>query len=220
MTARGTRRWATLRPTLSLGAAALAVFVLAGCGSSADPSGAGSTSGSDIQGSGLQGLILKPQKPAPPLVLHNYTGPAPVSLASFRGKAVLVTFVYTHCPNVCPLIVSDLAAASRGLGKQVSRVKILAVTVDPRRDTPAAIRTFLATRQATGTMDYLLGTRAQLQRIWKTWDVGVSTGKNQLTNGHSSIVYGITASGRMAVVYPSNFSPAQIIHDVPLLAAE
>jgi protein SCO1/2 len=192
----------------------LAVMLLAGCGSSGSSSTDGST-----RGSGLEGLILRPLKPAPTLALRNYTG-QPVSLAAYRGKAVLVTFVYTHCPDVCPLIVSNLAAAQRGLGKEAAHVKILAVTVDPRRDTPAAIRTFLAARGATDRMDYLLGTDAQLRRTWKAWDVAVSTGPNKLTDGHSSIIYGITASGRMAVVYPSNFTPQQIIHDVPLLAAE
>ena len=193
-------------------AALSAAVLLTGCGSSR-------TAGTahPLSGPGLQGLILKPQKPAPPLALHNYSG-APVRLSALRGKAVLVTFVYTHCPDVCPLIVSDLAAAQRGLGHEAARVKILAVTVDPRRDTPAAIRTFLAARGATGRMDYLLGTSAQLQRTWKAWDVAVNTGPNKLTDGHSAVVYGITAGGRMAVVYPSNFTPAQIIHDVPLLA--
>jgi protein SCO1/2 len=194
-----------------IGLAALAALALAGCGSSDTSAG-----GSQV-GQRLQGLVLKPQKPAPPLVLRNYTGQR-VSLSALHGKAVLVTFVYTHCPDVCPLIVSNLAAAERGLGKEAARVTILAVTVDPRRDTPAAIRTFLTAREATGRMDYLLGTGPQLHRTWKAWDVAVSTGKGHLTDGHSSIVYGITASGRMAVVYPSNFTPAQIEHDVPLLA--
>jgi protein SCO1/2 len=202
-------------PLALLCAGLLTAVFAAGCGAG----GASSNAGGSTSGSSLQGLILKPLKPAPALALHNYTG-QPVSLASLRGRAVLVTFVYTHCPDVCPLIVSDLAAAQRELGKQAAEVRILAVTVDPRRDTPAAIRGFLAARDATGRMDYLLGTNAQLRRTWKAWDVAVSTGPNKLTDGHSTIVYGITASGRMAVVYPSNFTPAQIIHDVPLLAAE
>jgi protein SCO1/2 len=202
-------------PHALLCAALVTAVFAAGCGGAGTNSSAGGTTG----GSGLQGLILKPLKPAPPLALRNYTG-QPVSLASLHGKAVLVTFVYTHCPDVCPLIVSDLAAAQRGLGKHAAEVRILAVTVDPRRDTPAAIRAFLTARDAAGRMDYLLGSTAQLRRTWTAWDVAVSTGTNKLTDGHSAIVYGITASGRMAVVYPSNFTPAQIIHDVPLLAAE
>jgi protein SCO1/2 len=197
--------------------ALVCAVALAGCGSAGAAAGGGDQGA--VIGHGLQGLILKPRKPAPALVLHNYIGAKPVSLAAFRGKAVLVTFVYTHCPDVCPLIVSNLAAAQRGLGREARRLQILAVTVDPRRDTPAAVRSFLSARGASGRMDYLLGSRSALQRTWKAWDVSVQTGKHKLTDGHSSIIYGITASGRMAVVYPSNFSPAQIIHDVPLLAA-
>jgi protein SCO1 len=212
---RARRHASGVLPLALLCAALLTAVFAAGCGAG----GASATAGGSTSGSGLQGLILKPLKPAPALALHNYTG-QPVSLASLRGKAVLVTFVYTHCPDVCPLIVSDLAAAQRGLGKQAADVRILAVTVDPRRDTPAAIRAFLTARDATGRMDYLLGSNGQLRRTWKAWDVAVSTGTNKLTDGHSAIVYGITASGRMAVVYASNFTPAQIIHDVPLLAAE
>ena len=192
---------------------ACAALCVAGCGSSGDP--AVPANG----GSHLSGLILSPPKPAHALALRNYTG-GRVSIAAFRGKAVLVTFVYTHCPDVCPLIVSDLAAAQRGLGKGAGLVRIVAVTVDPRRDTPSAVRAFLAARGATGRMYYLLGTRAQLTPVWAAWHISVLTGVGQYTNGHSAIVYGISGSGRMAVVYPSNFTPGQIIHDVPLLARE
>ncbi|MDQ6834786.1 MAG: SCO family protein, partial [Actinomycetota bacterium] len=96
--------------------------------------------------------------------------------------------------------------------------KILAVTVDPRRDTPSAVTTFLRERSAIGRMDYLLGSRRQLMRTWKDWGVAVRNGRRQ-TTGHSSIIYGVTARGRIAVVYPSNATPRQIMHDVPLLAA-
>lgn len=189
-----------------LAAAALA----SACGSS-------SSASPNAVHAGLQGLIIRPQKTAPALALRNYTG-APVSLSSFRGRAVLVTFVYTHCPNWCPLIVSNLAAAQRQLGSEATRVQIIAVTVDPKRDTSSAIRTFLSVRGATGRMDYLVGSHKQLAPVWKSWDVSVVVDRNKLTTGHSDIVYGVTASGRIAVVYPPNFTPAQIIHDVPLLA--
>ena len=137
-----------------------------------------------------------------------------------RGKAVFVTFVYTHCPNVCPLIVSNLAAAQRELGREASHVEMVAVTVDPRRDTPAAVRTFLTARGALGRMYYLIGSRRQLLPIWKAWHVGITVDTKQTLVGHTAIVYGINASGRMAVVYPSNFSAQQIVHDVPLLARQ
>lgn len=197
--------------------AVLCAVVLAGCGA------AGATSSTPdlgaVQGHGLQGLVLRPREPAPALVLHNYTGPRPVSLAQFRGRAVLVTFVYTHCPDVCPLIISNLATAQRELGARARHLQILAVTVDPRRDTPAVIGPYLRARDAAGRMDYLLGSRAALRRIYRAWKVSVQFGHDAQVNGHSAIVYGITASGRLAVVYPSTVSAAQLVHDVPLLAS-
>jgi protein SCO1 len=202
------------RRAVALLGALAAASLLSACGSSSNASAG--TAASAIH-PGLQGLIIRPQKPAPPLALRNYTG-QPVSLSAFRGRAALVTFVYTHCPNWCPLIVANLAAAQRQLGSRAGSVQIIAVTVDPKRDTPSAIRTFLAARDAAGRMDYLIGTRKQLKPVWKAWDVAVVVDKNQLTTGHSDIVYGITASGRIAVVYPPNFTPAQIVHDVPVLA--
>jgi protein SCO1/2 len=152
--------------------------------------------------------------------LRNYTGQR-VSLAALHGEAVFVTFVYTHCPDVCPLIVSNLAAAYHALpASETRRVQIIAVTVDPRRDTPAAIRKYLSARGATGTMDYLIGSFPQLMRIWRAWGIAVSIGRTAVSAGHSAIVFGITASGRVTAVYPPNFTPGQIEHDVPLLAAE
>jgi protein SCO1/2 len=208
------RAW---RPFGSLRVAPVGAFVimaaaLAGCGSS------GSSHVGAPPSSRLEGLLLNPPEPAAPLVLHNYTGHL-VSLATMKGKAVFVTFVYTHCPDVCPLIVSNLASAQRSLGAAARDVRVLAVTVDPRRDTPKAIRRFLAARNALGRMDYLLGSRPRLLATWKAWHVEVTANNRLLTTGHSAVVYGITASGRMAVVYPSDFTPAQIIHDAPLLAS-
>jgi protein SCO1/2 len=194
---------------------------LAACGSSASTPASSQVPGSSASSAkpaskGLEGLVVNPPLRAPPLALDNYTH-TPVSLASYRGQAALVTFVYTHCPNVCPLIVSNLAAAQRALGKEADKIKIIAVTVDPRRDTPAAIKSFLAARGATGRMDYLIGKRSELLPIWKAWHVGISVDTKTPIVGHTSIVYGINATGQIAVIYPANFSPAEIVHDVPLL---
>lgn len=194
---------------------ALTCVLIAGCGSSAQSTGGGAGT---VSGMHLQGLILRPAKPAPPLTLRDYTG-RPVSLARLRHRAVFVTFVYTHCPDVCPLIVASLASAQRQLGARAGSVRIVALTVDPLRDTPAAIRAFLSARGAVGRMSYLLGSRPELLKVWKAWDVGVTSNGRQVTTGHSAVIYGISGSGRMAVVYPSNVTPARIVHDVPLLAS-
>ena len=58
------------------------------------------------------------------------------TLADFRGKAVALFFGYTHCPDMCPTTLADLAQAMRLLGNDAARVQVLFVTVDPERDTP------------------------------------------------------------------------------------
>ncbi|HYB27653.1 MAG TPA: SCO family protein [Solirubrobacteraceae bacterium] len=161
--------------------------------------------------------MIQPPEPTPPLALRNYTGQA-VDLSAFRGKAVLVTFVYTHCPDICPLIVSKLAAAQRQLGQEARRLQIIAVTVDPKNDTPVAVKDFLAARGATGRMDYLIGTRKQLLPVWKAWGIAVTVNKYDDAEDHTALVYGITSSGKIAVAYPKSFTPLNIVHDVPLLA--
>ena len=180
----------------------------------------GCGSGSRVRGttteSAFEGLVVEPARPAPALALRDYTGRA-VNLTVFRGKVVLVTFVYTHCPDVCPLIVTNLAAAQRQLAAEARHLQIIAVTADPKRDTPRAVKHFLSTRRAAGAMDYLIGSRKQLLPIWNAWGIAVSTDKYEHAEGHTAVVFGITPSGKIAVAYPSNFSPADIVHDVPLL---
>ncbi len=163
--------------------------------------------------------VLEPAEPAPALALRNYTG-QPVNIDSYRGKVVLVTFLYTTCPDVCPLITSDLRVALNEMGPATaSKVQVIAVSVDPRVDTPAAVAAFLARHGMTGRMKYLIGTAKELARVWKAWGVGSEQDANQpqFVN-HTGIVYGITASGKRLTLYASSFAPAEIAHDVPLLA--
>ncbi len=58
------------------------------------------------------------------------------TLADFRGKAVALFFGYTHCPDMCPTTLADLAQTMRLLGNDAGRVQVLFVTIDPERDTP------------------------------------------------------------------------------------
>jgi protein SCO1 len=166
--------------------------------------------------SGYFGTLALPSREAPTLGLRNYQG-APVTLSQYRGKAVLVTFLYTHCPDVCPLIASNLALALRHVG--TAPVQATAVSVDPRGDTPAAVLAFLRAHQLLGRMQYLIGSPAELARTWAAWSVGSTrdAGNPELV-AHSALVYGVSASGRLTTIYAASFEPSQIEHDVPLLA--
>jgi len=164
--------------------------------------------------------VLSPAEPTPPLALRNYLG-QPVNIDSYRGKAVLVTFLYTHCPDVCPLITSNLRAAQNLMGTAVaSKVQMIAVSVDPRGDTPKAVGAFLNRHEMTGRMQYLIGSAPQLARVWQAWGVGSERDSQQPQFiDHSGLIYGITASGKRMTIYAASFQPAEIAHDVPLLAA-
>jgi protein SCO1 len=166
---------------------------------------------------------ISPPKPAPGLSLHNYLGGARVNLDQYRGKAVLVTFLYTHCPDICPLITANLRIAQRLMGPRVdSKVQIIAVSVDPRGDTPQTVAAFLKVHGMTGRMKYLIGSARELGAVWQKWGVGSEADAQQPDFiNHSALVYGIDASGRLRTIYVGDsWKPKEIAHDVPLLAAQ
>jgi protein SCO1 len=194
-------------------AGALAVLTIGGGGSKAATAKAHAA---NFDAAGL----LTPARPAPPLKLRNYLG-QPVNLDSYRGKAVLVTFLYTNCPDICPLIASNLRVAQNLMGRAMaSKMQIIAVSVDPRGDTPKAVAAFLARHELTGRMQYLIGSPKELVPVWQAWGVGSARDAEQPQFiNHTGIVYGITGSGKRLTVYAPEFRPAEVAHDVPLLAA-
>jgi protein SCO1 len=190
-------------------------IALIAVGSSASPKKQAAAKQASFDASGL----LTPVAQAPPLTLRNYLG-QPVDIRSYTGKVVLVTFIYTHCPDICPLITSNLRVAQNLMPAAVrSKVAIIAVSVDPRGDTPNAIGAFLARHGMTGRMQYLVGSTHELAAAWQAWGVGSERDatKPEYIN-HSGLVYGITGSGKRLTIYAANFQPAEIAHDVPLLA--
>ena len=168
------------------------------------------------------GNELSPPKPSPSLSLRNYLGQR-VNISQYRGKALLVTFIYDHCPDICPLIVANLRVAQNLMGpKTAAKAKIVAVSVDPRGDTPKTVTAFLKVHEMTGRMQYLIGSPKELGHVWQKWGVGSErdAGQPDIVN-HSALVYGITASGELKTVYiGSSFKPSEIAHDVPLLASQ
>ncbi|MFC5494630.1 SCO family protein [Nocardioides caricicola] len=93
---------------------------------------------------GYNGTLIDPPLQVAPVTLRD-TGGEPVRLDRVgHGNVVVVFFGYTHCPDVCPTTMADLAAARRTLSPQLAaKVSLVFVTVDPRRDTPRVLRTWL-----------------------------------------------------------------------------
>ena len=207
------RRVAGASLTLSLLAAGAVIGILAGCG------GSGASSTITPKFAGVRAL---PSKPAPPLALRDSLG-HPVNIDQYRGKAVLVTFIYDHCPDVCPLMVGNLHTAQTELRAASDKLQIIAVSVDPRGDTPKTVAAFLRAHRMIGRMEYLIGSVPRLENVWRDWSIlskATPTKRDPDLVEHSALVYGISASGRITTLYQHDFEPAQIVHDVPILASQ
>lgn len=197
-----------MRRACALSAALLVLAAsIAGCGGSAP-----------AQQTYLGQALGLAEKPAPEIALRDSDG-RPVRLSRFRGRAVLLSFLYTRCPDVCPLQAAKLAAALDRLGPQARRAQLVAVSVDPQGDTPARVRRFLRMHDLTGRMRYLVGTQRELAPAWRAYGVGVRGAPGSADVAHSSTLYGITAGGKEAVVYSQDFPVGAIVHDVPRLAS-
>ena len=212
---------------LALALAALLAVVAAACGDddSAEPAAqkkqaapAGEKKSSSMPD--YAGAVATPPKQAPPLKLEDSTG-EPFDISEHRGKVVLLTWLYVNCPDVCPVIVSNLKAAQTKLGARAKDLVIVAVSTDPERDTPKAVNRFLEARGMEDRMQYLVGSESQLHDVWRTWGVTAEpAAANPELIEHWSATYGISASGKITTLYPANFKPDQIVHDVPLLAQQ
>jgi cytochrome oxidase Cu insertion factor (SCO1/SenC/PrrC family) len=177
----------------------------------------------------LAGAVVTPPIQAPDFRLHDQHG-ATVSMSAYRGKVVALTFLYTHCPDACPLIAEMMHKAHQRLGDGARRVALVAVSVDPRGDTPEAVRTFLATHHVEGELTYLTGSFAELKAVWSGYFVGTEArdfapkaaskapGSPELV-GHSAFVYMIDPRGEIRAILPSNFDPNDLVADVRILAS-
>jgi protein SCO1/2 len=169
----------------------------------------------------LHGILLGTDA-APAFTLADQSG-ASVSLAALAGHPVVLTFLYTHCPTVCPLTAEKLHAAVVALGGQAAQVDWLAVSMDPAGDTPQAARDFVAAHHLTGTLRYLLGTQAQLAPLWAAYHIAVlSSGDAMAQSGpitHNVGVYLLDKHGAEREFYDDAFTADDVASDLRLLLA-
>ena len=136
----------------------------------------------------------------PPLRLIDQHG-TPVDVKEFRGRPVIVAFVYAHCETVCPLIVHDVIAA---LAETETLEPIgLLVTVDPWRDTPARLPAVAAKWRLPSSVHLLSGTVAEVNGALEAWDVGSARDPVTGEIRHGGNVYVIARDGRSGFVTSS-----------------
>ncbi|MDH2910549.1 MAG: SCO family protein [Candidatus Eremiobacteraeota bacterium] len=160
----------------------------------------------------LYGTLLQPIRSAPAITAIDQNG-APFALARERERVVALYFGFTRCKDICPQTLAKLGAA-RAKSGLISRVAILFVSVDPARDTPAALRAFFA-RVGVRAIG-VTGTLAQMRRIWKAYGVEVQATRNDV--GHSDFVYFIGPRGNLRIVGGDDMSIAQLAADMRGLA--
>lgn len=139
----------------------------------------------------LHGMQLVPPEPAANFRLTDQNGKT-FSLEQSRGQAVALYFGFTHCADICPQTLALLGKARMRAGLTSRQVRIVMVTVDPRRDSPAALRAFFKKIgvDATG----LTGTPAALKTVYRAYGIGVQPEKNDIA--HSDVIFIIDPQGR------------------------
>lgn len=198
---------------------AASAALLAGCGSSNRASE--QTTTAPAAANALRGLLPEPMPVKPSFTLTDTSGRPYDFAAATRGKLTYLFFGYTHCPDACPATMSYVQYALRMQPAALRRkVAVVFVTVDPRRDSPKALRTWLDhyNRGFVG----LTGSLAQIGRVEHA--AGVPTAIPQKVKGsisyqveHSSILFVYSPDDRSHVVYATGFKPADYAHDLPLL---
>jgi protein SCO1/2 len=157
---------------------------------------------------------VRPDIPPQDFRLRDQDGRT-VSLRQFRGRVVVLTFMYTTCRDTCPLTATQIRGALDDLDRPVPA---LAVSVDPVNDTPERARQFLFKRGlGHDRMRFLLGRRAQLQPIWRAYGVRPQGSAFD----HSAVVVLIDRHGRQRIGFPvQQLVPEDLAHDIRRLQAE
>jgi protein SCO1/2 len=164
-------------------------------------------------GTSFEGAIMPNGLRAPDFELSDQDGER-VSMRDFRGRPVIVTFLYTTCEDTCPLQAQTIRGALDELGEDVPAI---AIAVDPPRDTPERARAFLSEQRALGRIDFVLGSRAELRPLWN----GFYVRPQSVTQEHQARFTLVDKRGFQRVGYPAfEATPERLAHDVRLLQAE
>jgi protein SCO1/2 len=174
----------------------------------------------------FEGQVLDPPRPPLDFTLTDQLD-QPVRLSALHGKVVVLTFLFTACPDVCPLITGKIHEVSDRLGKDRDKVAFVAVTVDPERDTVRALAEYSRRVAMLDRWHFLTGDQAQLTPIWTYYWVGQTRaerpgsapGRIAYAIGHRSPIHLLDPDGQIRVIHDADFRPAAMVHDVQALLA-
>jgi protein SCO1/2 len=176
--------------------------------------GRGGDSATRGETTGFDGALRPPGARAIDFRLHDEHGRV-ATMRSYRGRDLVVTFMYATCKDTCPLTAQQIRGALDQLGGRAASVPVLAISVDPAGDTPANVHRFLARQHMAGRMRYLTGTSAELAPIWRAY--GIQPQSSQSEHTASTVID--DGAGRQRVGYlTSQLTPEGLAHDLRALA--
>ena len=181
----------------------VAFFSLRNLANGQSLSGNPATVGDGQQGTDLGNVI------APDFRLTDQFGKQ-VSLSQFKGEPVVLTFLYTHCLTVCPLMAEQLHITMLELGANAPHVGVLAISVDPVRDTIASALAFSKAHNMTSYWHFLVGTETQLSPIWSAYAIGAQQ-ESATVSMHTAVLYIIDKQGHERTLLDQTFTSAQLV---------
>jgi cytochrome oxidase Cu insertion factor (SCO1/SenC/PrrC family) len=175
----------------------------------------GDRSGSEVgyASSAFDGSSLPAHLRAADFTLRNQNG-GRVSLARDRDHVVVMTFIHSLCRDDCPFMVEQIKGALNLLPDRGRGVRVIGVSVEPRQDTRANRRAFIARHEMTGRMEYVNGPLPVMRRVWKQYAIQPVTAHGD----HSTFVLLISKGGYERVGFPAiQLTPGKLAHDIRVL---
>ncbi|HVA58610.1 MAG: SCO family protein [Gemmatimonadaceae bacterium] len=195
-------------------AAALIAIAAAGCDRARDTV-------ARMQGEPLvRGALVDPPVPRPNVTMTSTAGEPFDFGRATKGKVTLVTFGYTHCPDVCPVHMANIAGALKQLSAdERSRVMVVFVTTDPERDSLPQLREWLDSFNPA--FIGLRGTDDQLAAMERAFGIPPAQREDLPGGGygvsHSAQVFAFTPDDSAHVIYLPGMPIADYVHDLPRL---
>jgi len=202
---------------------ALAATVLAAIAASAGNDDDPAAVVEEVNAAGVEGPrspykgAVRPPTPPGEFALRNQDGEL-VRLADLRGTVVVLSPTYATCDETCPVAAQQIRGALDDLSPaERERIRAFALSVDPANDTPDRAQEFLLSRRLRGYLDYLLGSRRELQPVWREYGFAPQTDERE----HNSYVVLLDGEGRQRIGFPVEFlTPEALAHDLRLLVRE
>ena len=162
----------------------------------------------------LKSGVFEPPRMAPEFSLAGSNG-GELDLRSYRGKVVALGFGFSHCPEICPTTLATLAKARQRVGAAAKDFQVVYVTVDPERDSPERLRTYLTNFDPSfvgGT-----GSEAALAAVRREYGIAAERSEAGYGFNHSSYTYLVDRAGNLRALMPYGHPAEDYVHDLQLL---